>query len=961
MPFLTRMAAGVVRALNAVAIPLCAVLALGADLAGAQAQDRQGRRPAFAQRIAHTFDFEEIETSPAPVPMYWVRAQDSKDAGRERPGFPIWNAAELDGQFTHGGVGAVKLPTRGGSTSLLLERGVLPVFNRADYALTAYVLTDQIRHARARMVARMLDSDGKVIPGSERASDLVLSQGTWTPLRMELSGEHATAAYMQLELQLLQPDQYQPRTLGSRQVYNEDFDGAAWFDDIIISQVPRIDISTAVESNIFLRPARPDINFLVRDLTGEKLSVRLTIHDAAGNIADQQDRNLSTGRSQAAWQPKLEKLGWYRASLEVLGAGTPLAATSVDFLWLDPRAASAGGSGIRSELDGSISDWRRFEVIAVQPEPALGTLLPDLLMRTGVGAVTVPLWEGLFDEAPTGKQGSGSLVAKLLERGKQVTLSMPRLPKDLADSARVDPGDPWELARRGPELWGPFVDRYLDRFGQSIRRWEVGPAWDDRIFWDTNRAATLNNVVKVFERLVPGPILCVPWRADLAITDEILAQLPQEAALRVFVPENMPSSSIASLRPREPGAPAARGPRKGPEISLVLGTDFDDRYEQRDGAAEVARRLAEFWRAMGDDPRASVALHEPWTWSEFGKPRMNPKPELATFSAMLPKLAGRRFVGELPSGPGMRALVFSPEGSLDATDQGLLIAWNESGMPRQTLRAFLGAATPRAYDIFGNEIPVADESDEEADFRITRLANGRTPEVLLSLTDEPVIVEGVDPRLALFQAGVRVDPSFIEVNGSGTEHAIVVSNPWPVPIDVNVRVVKPGGVQGEESRRDRSWRISPRQARVVVDPGQEMRIPIEMTFSPGEESGKKEFVLDVEAAADQTLGAMRIHREAELGSSQLDMQLAARLDEHQNVIVETYVSNRSKGPLDLQLTAFAPGLARSKAVVTNLMPGSVGVRAFRYERAANLRGQRVYVTLEDVAGSIRLNKAIEIQ
>lgn len=958
------------RALVAAVVGLCAILAPAALCAAPIAQDpptegetppRKDRRPAFAQRVAHLFDFEEIETSSAPVPMYWVRAQDSKDAGRERPGFPIWNAAELDGTHTHGGVGAVKLPTRGGSTSLLLERGVLPVFNRADYALTGYVLTEQIRHARARMVARLLDTDGNPIVESQKASDLVVSPGTWTPLRIEIEGEFAKAAFLQLELQLLQPVEFEPRTLGPRQVYDEDFEGAAWFDDIKVSQVPRIDISTAVSSNIFLRPARPDLNFIVRDLTGEKLSVRLTVFDAAGEIVDQQDRNLTTGRSQAAWQPRIEQLGWYRATLEVLGEGKTLATTSVDFLWLDGRAAAASTSGIRSELDGTLSDVRRFEVIAVRPEKSLGALLPELLARTGVGAVTVPLWEGLFDEnAADGKavSGTGSLIARLLERGKQVTLSMPRLPKELADAARVDPGDPWELARRGPELWAPFVDRYLDRFGQSIRRWEVGPAWDDRIFWDSNRAATLANVQKVFERLVPGPILCVPWRADLAITNDVLRSLPDEAALRVFVPEDMPAGSIASLRPRS-GAPQAG--RKGPEISLVLGTAFDDRHEQRDGAAEVVRRLAEFWRAMGDDPRASVALHEPWEWNEFQARSLNPKPELAAFSAMIPKLSGRRFVGELPAGPGLRALIFSPEGSLDATDQGLMIAWNESGMPTQTLRAFLGLATPRAYDIFGNEIPIAEEADAGAILRVSRLANGRTPEVLLSLADEPIIVEGVDPRLALFQAGVRVDPPFIEVNGPGNDHAIVVSNPWPVPIDVSVRVVKPGGVQGEESRRDRSWRISPRQARVVVDPGKEMRIPIEMTFSPGEESGKKEFVLDVEAASDQTLGAMRIHREVELGSSLLDMQLAARLDENQNVIIETYVSNRGSAPLDLQLTAFAPGLARSKAVMTNLMPGAVGVRAFRYERAGGLRGQRVYVTLEDVAGTIRLNKAIDVQ
>lgn len=944
--------------MTVVAACLCALLAVLAPNPCA-AQSSGERRPAFAQREARLFDFEEIESNPAPVPMFWVRAQDSPGAGRDRPGFPIWNAAELDGTHAHSGVGAVKLPTQGGSTSLLLERGVLPIFQRADYVLTAQVLTDGLKHARARLVARLLDADGRVVDASERQSNLIVSQNRWTLARVEIPGDYDNASFLQIELQVLQPSQYQARTLGSRQVYDEDFDGAAWFDDVSVAQLPRIEISTSVQTNVFIHPAAPDINFLVRDLTGERLTVHLSVADAQGATVDQESRRLTTGRTLAAWRPSLKRLGWYRATLTVNSDATVLATTSVDFLWIGPQATSESAS-IRRELSGSTSDWRRFELVAIDPHPQLSAVLVDLVTRVGVGSVTVPVWEGLYDaqseEAGSAANVSTSLVTRLLERGRQVALSLPRLPKDLADAAKVDPEDPWELARRGPELWGPFVDRYLDRFGQSIRRWEVGPPWDDRVFWDVDRRKTLASVVRIFERLVPGPILCVPWRADLAATDEILGQLPREAALRVFVPEDMPSGSIAALMPSRAGIkPGAH------DLTVVLGTSFDSRLAMREGASEISRRLAEFWRVFGDDASASVALLQPWTWTQDQRPQISPKPELAALATLIPRLSGRRFVGELPAGPGIRALVFSPAGSLDATDQGVLIAWNESGMPRTTLRAYLGTTSARPFDIFGNAIAEGDPDDVRAAFRTVRAGSGRTPEVILGLTDEPVIVEGVDPRMALFQAGVRIEPPFIEASSKVHAHWIVVQNPWPVPVEVNIRVIKPGGVDGADARRDRSWRVTPRQARIVVDPGREERIPVELSFSPGEEAGTKEFVMDVEAAADQSLGSLRIHRDLELGSSLLDLQLSAKIDENQNVVVETYVSNRGRVPVDLQLTAFAPGLSRIKSVVTNLLPGGVGVRAFSYDRAGSLRGERVYVTLEDVAGSVRINKAVVIE
>ena len=115
------------------------------------AQDTQ--RPAGAGRVVKAFDFEEQEINPLPVPLGWVRAQNDPAVPRDRPGFPIWNGAILDySSRAFGGIGSVKLPTNGGSTSLMLRHGELSIFPNTDYLVSVCIRTERIKHARPNVV-----------------------------------------------------------------------------------------------------------------------------------------------------------------------------------------------------------------------------------------------------------------------------------------------------------------------------------------------------------------------------------------------------------------------------------------------------------------------------------------------------------------------------------------------------------------------------------------------------------------------------------------------------------------------------------------------------------------------------------------------------------------------------------------------------------------------------------------
>ena len=170
-------------------------------------------RPASIGRIARHFDFEERSFNAFDVPLYWIRAQHDPQV-RERPGFPITNLAKLDyNASAASGTGSVRLDTSGGSTSLRLEPGVVPVFPSVRYAVGAMVRVEGLEHARPRLAARLVDADGRPLEGAEASRLLERPRDGWSgqyqPVLVELPTAPDEAVSVQIDLELVQPRETQ--------------------------------------------------------------------------------------------------------------------------------------------------------------------------------------------------------------------------------------------------------------------------------------------------------------------------------------------------------------------------------------------------------------------------------------------------------------------------------------------------------------------------------------------------------------------------------------------------------------------------------------------------------------------------------------------------------------------------------------------------------------------------------
>ena len=908
------------------------------DSAGQPLSDHvhAGARPASAGRVVRLFDFEERDTNPIEVPAGWLRGQDDPEV-RTRPGFPAWNRAALD--YTSeavSGIGTARLPTSGGSTSLLLRSGVVGVFPGADYLATARVRTQGLTHARAMLVARLLDQQGNAIAGSEVRSEPMHTRGAWRRATVTVRGDFDDAAFLQSELLLLQPEQLADITAGrfesphpefpsdaELRVWSEDYTGDAWFDDLAVIQLPRIEIATTSSGNVIAAPADPELAIAVRDLTGENLTAELTVADINGTVVAQQARTLPGGRMAEDWTPELPRYGWYRATVALTSVDGPVGSASVDFAWLAPEPELPGATTGRVP-----PERRRFGVIARRVPPEGAEALPALVGASGAGRVTLPVWSATtsLDEHNAAIERITPAVDAMLGRWQQLTLALPEVPPDLASLAGVDSHDVLGLLATNRSMWTDYVDPLLDRYGQRVRRWQIGDALLGVGGAPTpDMAAQVAVAEQALSALVPGPIVVLPWRTDEVVPPDLLRS---GITLASLVIPGTPDDALELLA--QDWRSAADESRRAAQAAghepaeLVLAFERLDPeiYGRRAATAEIVKRAVVFWQAFGDgvlSETTAISLVEPWTWSRGRNTMAMPTPELVAWRTAIARLAGRRVVADVHLTPGARALLLASAPDTNQNRPGAMVIWRDGSGPDYA-DIYLGPGDVTLVDLAGNRYPAQADMTERL-----RLPYHRVP-----VNSEPVFIENVDVPLVQFLTAIHLDPDLVRSESGEHEHELVLKNPWDRPVRGRFYIVEPGGYSDGTGPANRLWRIDPRVSVFAIAPNGETRVPLGISFGASEETGEKQLVLDIELTADQDYGLVRTSRRFELGLPELELTLQSRTAPGGDIAVDATVRNRATQPVGVRLTALAPGKPRSSLIIGAIEPGESIRRAFQF-------------------------------
>jgi hypothetical protein len=895
----------------------CAILACAvgaAPPATAPAGSRAGATPAVAppigtaglaslRRLLHHFDFEEAETVRVDFPRKFRRiiAEDR--------GFPRFGDVALTTDTAASGRWSFGLGLDGGSIAVGVPSGVLPILPLADYAVTTRVRTLGLTHARARLVAWFIDTTGRPIPESRVESPLLRTDGAWDTVSVHLVGDHPDAADLLFELQLLQPTQF---LIGaeagpSRDPVLEDVSGHAWFDDVSIWHLPRIELTLAGSDNVIVRPRRPELSALVRDLSNEPLAARMRVTDLAGHVVFEERFPAPRGRHPVTVTPPLDACGWYRAELAVESAGAMVARAEHAFVIVPAERR-------RTTMPANTL------AVAVPFEPIERLeRLPTLVRRLNVGGASVVVWDERMrpEDSAERFQATRRMIDALLASDTEVTFALDSVPARLARTVGVDTSQVLELLSRDPAEWRTHLDEMLINFGLRVRRWQVGSAERADAFWKPDLQELVDDVTASLSRFLPEPTLIIPFTAEQEISSGLTLR-----GISITVPHEIAASALA-----EYATPWIDGDRA---LAVTFGLLPTDVYGPRQQVVDTLLRGLHGWRA--DLP--VMAIRAPWRWNANGA--AVPDPAFAAWRGLTDALGGRHFAGELALGDTIQCWLM--EGP--SRDDDALVVWRDQAeeSATTTARLILADHPVRVRDAFGNsrELAAVDGVHE------------------LPIGDLPIFVENIDLPLAQFRAGFEINPPFVPARHRAHEREIVLRNPWDVGISGTIRLLDPAGCH-----------ISPRRHEFVIRANEEVRLPVTVVCDRSVVSGEKELVADIQLSAERSYrlrAATSFHvgwRAVELHASWAVTRNAVTGE--RDLVITQIVTNRGDRAMNLDAFVHAPGTGQKRRIIAALQPGATITRAFPIrDGAARLSGRRIRYGVSERDGVAQLNRMLEL-
>lgn len=883
-----------------------------------------------AQRLIKLFDFEEAdEGNYEDLPQHWYligRPANTADVNFmklplhdelvNRGSYPHFTQVRFDRPQHESGPHSFSMKLDGGNVGAFLEVGAVPAIPMSEYLVTVRVKTHGLTNAKARITAYLVDNMGKRIKGSAQASDMVQSESDWRSLSVPLSGEFSNAAWIGLELELLQPQADLDSPLGPEQIIIEDIHGQVLWDDLAIWQLPQVSVQTQNQVNIVRAPHAPELTVSVRDVTGNALLTEVVVYNVAGEPVDKIRRTSGDGNAERwRWSPKLPGFGWYMADMTVFdtaSAGEDLlpgaiAHTVSAFLWLPEERPMFAQDAKRLMLIGTGISTKQMKYV------------PEILKQSALSAVTLSLWDGETTRANLEKRQASldEAIDPILATMGSVALSFSPAPKEMLTRMDLNDASVIELFSHPQEQWLPYLMPILMRHGQAVRRWQLGSIHHPLDPQDRDLPMQLRLADRGLKTMAPEPDMLLPWSIHYPRRSDVT--LP--AIWMLDVPPTVRAETIGEYLEPWKQSPAVK-------TWLTLHEPPASVMSRQDRLTDLTLRMIHAWEA----DVAGLALERPWAWVTTRQKSLMPDSLLGAFTEVGRQLAGRQVVGRLDIAPGIRCVIF------DGPMGGMLALWNESSSDPD-VAMYLGPA-PVISDIWGNRTPMAMLDG------VHRLRAGRTP----------VFIEGIDARLAVMRSEFKLDEPFIESMQTPHKRVLTIINPWSRTITGTMQIVGPV-----------NWRISPGQTHFSIAAGGKMELPVQMIFPVSEVAGHKQLDVRMSFQADQSYN-LHMHSPMELGLKNITFDASVSYVRNErtrkiDAVVSQFVTNTGTKPVSLYAFAQTQGFARQEGIISRLKAGQSIIRRFRFQDVASgdPLDQPLRVGLRETRGPAVLNEIIKLK
>jgi hypothetical protein len=859
--------------------------------------------PMDVSRVLKSIDFEERRLgNREDLPMHWTKI--------EGQGLPSYVNGILASDFAHSGQWSFRFDLNGGSIIYRYDPRELPIQPGAHYRIGCFVRTTVLPHARARLTTFFVDADGNTIDNSTAHSDLYAAKTDnegWQELSVEASAENPSAAFLAVQIELLQPSYYAPSTLGARTIFDQDIYGSAWFDDIVVSQVPKFFLCSDHPGNVFRRGDPVQLSVRVNDRYTKDLAAQLTIRDADNALVYQHSGALDVSGA-IELSPSLKQLvvplpevapGWYDAKLDMTSRGQFVGEQEIQFVRL---------------ADDEINDRpdTRFGVIATDLPVEGWSQLPDLLPILGAGRVKLSVWSSKANVERVDPAGFDTLLEQLQKNGISLTACLTGVPPEVA---RNIGGSDWQTFAQAPvESWRGELSYLVARHANHLDRWQFGA--DDQA-GDFLEKPGMKDVYSLFysefAKMVVNPDLAMPWPAWYDLGNN----LPATVALSVS-PDVLPSQVPLYIQDLHS--------HKGHNLSLSLQL-LDNRYGRDVQIRDLAQRFV--YAIAGGADRIDLPL--PFTVQK-DQDHVTPQPRelFIIMRTLLSQLSGATFRGKIPNSSNVDAFLF------DRNGQCVLVIWSR-GMEdtSKSLSLNLGEH-PMRVDLWGNTTPLLVSQSSKAD------------SVNLKVGPMPFFLVDIDGDTAQMRASVGIDKPLLESSFQPHSRHIHFSNPGQSTISGMVKLAPPEG-----------WTLTPSVFNFTLNPGESFDHEVILEFPYNSFAGPKTISANFQVQSDH-LSTFTVPIIVNLGLGDVGMRTLALRDKD-DLVVQQMISNYGEKPINYTAFVVYPGQPRQERLVTQLGPGRTIIKLYRFSDVRFIPNAKVRSGLREVEGTRILNDEVGVQ
>lgn len=816
-------------------------------------------------RLVRSFDFEDAERLPMTFPRPFTNLADRFGGGR-------LGRMALSRDEAASGRWSLLFEPDGASLGAGIPPGEIPVVPFADHRVRILVRTRDLTRGGARLAGRLHRADGSIIAASERVSPPVRAEEAWTEIAIIVPGDDPAAAHLSVDLLVTQPALLEPGRPTPPEIR-----GRAWFDDLTITIEPRVTLTPADATGMVDSGAGSALRLEVRDAVHESLTASLEIRDALGSVV----HRLTTPcpRSGAPVDLPVPPLppGWYEAVSRVRSIDGLLAQRAVRFTVLPaPRSRSSGTPAFAVYLTADGADP------AMTAARARGLGVRDALLEIPPGAADAPE-----------TRSATALTSRTAE-------SISR--------ADLDPG--FVLPQTPPEQAHPRIESLLTDPIFRARFWQYGAA-----DFSTERVPSSHRIEDA-ERVLLG----VHHDARIVHPVSVLADpeaIRAETPLAIMIPR--------ALRPSE--IPDALAPwfRRHAIDLVALESLEGTAVSPADISIDLAERMLFAWAAGAP----VLAMRAPWRAT--GQPgtdavTIEPTPTFAVFRGVSDVLSGRRFGGELPMEPGLRAWVAL---GTDAAHHALILFRDPDG-GRSVDSIELPIHAGGAVDAVGAEVD---------------LHGGR-----LALPHLPVFCESIDVPLARFHATARLDPPVVDAAERSRAHLLILENHWSSAITGTALLESVDGI-----------RVDPARLSFSLLPGERAELPVHLLAERTPIAGRRRVQATVRLDGERSM-PVRLSLPVEVSWPDVGLAARWRHEPDGRRAVRMLVTNRGDRAIDLEGFVIGTDYRVERRMIGRVPPGRTVQRLIPVPSTfLPPEGGAILVGIADLDGPGRIGHLLEVR